>query len=493
MGREVVLIFPHQLFARHPALDPERVVYLVEADRFFSEFRFCRHKLVFHRASMRAYQARLEGEGYHVEYVTHAGPETIPRLFSALSDAGISTIRLADPCDHTLERILAQWSRNLGIRLSYQESPGFMTPRNLIEDFFTKTSHYSMTEFYREQRTRLDILMVDGKPAGGRWTYDTENRKPVPEGLKLAKITPPPENEWTREAEEYVRDTFPENPGQIQGFIYPVTHKDAEVWLERFLANRLSCFGPYQDAISFDNPFICHSLLSPLLNTGLLTPDQVVTRALQFAEIYPVPINSLEGFIRQIIGWREFMRGVYLMEGETARRSNFWGVARKMPDSLSEGTTGILPVDTVVRNVRDRAYAHHIERLMVLGNFMLLCEIHPDEVYRWFMENFIDAYDWVMVPNVYGMSQYADGGLITTKPYISTSQFLTRMANYPEGRWCEIWDGLFWRFIARYREVFRRNPRMRVLVPMLERMEEATIRKHCETADAFLARFHGTG
>ena len=210
MGREVVLIFPHQLFARHPALDPERVVYLVEADRFFSEFRFCRHKLVFHRASMRAFQARLEGEGYHVEYVTHAGPETIPRLFSTLSDAGISTIRLADPCDHTLERILAQWSRNLGIRLSYQESPGFMTPRNLIEDFFTKTSHYSMTEFYREQRTRLDILMVDGKPAGGRWTYDTENRKPVPEGLKLAKITPPPENEWTREAERV-------RPGHIPG------------------------------------------------------------------------------------------------------------------------------------------------------------------------------------------------------------------------------------------------------------------------------------
>jgi deoxyribodipyrimidine photolyase-related protein len=250
-------------------------------------------------------------------------------------------------------------------------------------------------------------------------------------------------------------------------------------------------FGAYEDAMRQEGPFLFHSLLSPLLNTGLLEPAAVVERTLAFAEGGQVPLNSLEGFIRQIIGWREFMRAVYILRGEEERRRNFWGHRRPVPEACYAGTTGIDPFDCVVRRVHRHAYAHHIERLMVLGNFMNLCGIDPDAIYRWFMELFIDAYDWVMVPNVYGMSLYADGGMITTKPYISGSHYLLKMGDFAPGEWCDVWDALFWRFLDVHRSVFAANPRMRVLLATLDRMDGETIDRHRTVADGFLSRLFG--
>ena len=258
--------------------------------------------------------------------------------------------------------------------------------------------------------------------------------------------------------------------------------------LQRLPGNRLVHFGKYQDAIRRDEPILFHSLLSPALNIGLLTPDQVVNETLQFARAREgtIPLNSLEGFIRQIIGWREFVRGVYTLEGNQQRTINFWGHSRKLPKSFYTGTTGIDPVDSIIARLQESAYAHHIERLMVLGNFMLLCEIDPHEVYRWFMEMFIDAYDWVMVPNIYGMSQYADGGLMTTKPYISSSKYILRMSDYPRGPWCDIWDALYWHFISKHRHIFQKNPRMRVMVSSLDRMPLAKKSDYVAKAEQFL-------
>jgi deoxyribodipyrimidine photolyase-related protein len=199
----------------------------------------------------------------------------------------------------------------------------------------------------------------------------------------------------------------------------------------------------------------------------------------------------LEGFVRQVIGWREFMYGVYDALGETQRQGNFWDCQRDIPDSFYAASTGIAPVDTVIRRVMDHSYCHHIERLMVLGNFMLLCEIRPDQVYQWFMELFIDAYDWVMVPNVYGMSQYADGGLITTKPYISSSNYIRKMSDFPKGPWCDIWDGLFWRFVHKHKPVFAGNPRMRMMAVQWDRMDAERRKQHLQSAKAFLRRLFG--
>jgi deoxyribodipyrimidine photolyase-related protein len=209
-----------------------------------------------------------------------------------------------------------------------------------------------------------------------------------------------------------------------------------------------------------------------MLNVGLLTPNEVIDATLAFAQNHDVPLNSLEGFIRQVLGWREFIRMVYLSKGREERTRNYWGFKRKLPRSFWMGTTGIVPLDETIHKVRETGYCHHIERLMVLGNCMLLNEFDPDDVYRWFMELFIDAYDWVMVPNVYGMSQFADGGMMATKPYISGSNYLMKMSDYPKGEWQLQWDAWFWRFMHIHRDFFLKNPRLSMLVRSFDKMTE---------------------
>jgi len=208
----------------------------------------------------------------------------------------------------------------------------------------------------------------------------------------------------------------------------------------------------------------------------------------KYAAKKKIPINSYEGIIRQIIGWREFIRGVYISKGGVERTKNYWGFTKKMPDSFYTASTGIIPVDDCINKLNDNAYLHHIERLMVVGNFMFLCEINPDDVYKWFMELFIDSYDWVMVPNVYGMSQFADGGLMSTKPYISSSNYIMKMSDYRKGEWQKIWDGLYWRFIYKNQSFFNSNPRLSMMVRTLNKMNTDKLNYHLEVSETFLSQ-----
>ena len=222
------------------------------------------------------------------------------------------------------------------------------------------------------------------------------------------------------------------------------------------------------------------------MNVGLLDPNYLVKTTVDYAKKHNIPINSTEGFIRQIIGWREFIRGVYIAKGTEERTKNFWNFSRKMPAAFYNGTTGLEPFDDSIKKITKTGYIHHIERLMIVGNLMLLCEIDPDEVYRWFMELSIDSYDWVMVPNVYGMSQFADGGLMSTKPYISGSSYILKMSDYKKGDWCSIWDALFWNFINNHKEFFKKNPRMRMLVSSFEKMNPEKKKALLETSATFI-------
>ena len=224
------------------------------------------------------------------------------------------------------------------------------------------------------------------------------------------------------------------------------------------------------------------------MNVGLIDPNYIVQTSVKHARKHNIPINSTEGFIRQIIGWREFIRGVYIAKGTEERTKNFWNFSRKMPAAFYNGTTGIEPFDDSVKKIIKTGYINHIERLMIVGNLMLLCEIDPDEVYRWFMELSIDSYDWVMVPNVYGMSQFADGGLMSTKPYISGSSYVLKMSDYKKGEWCPIWDALFWNFINNHKEFFKKNPRMRMLVSSFEKMSPEKKKSLLETSASFIAK-----
>jgi len=284
-----------------------------------------------------------------------------------------------------------------------------------------------------------------------------------------------------------VDKNFADHYGEINNsFIYPTTFAESRAWLKQFLKNRFEEFGAYEDALVINESILHHSVLTPMLNVGLLTPKEIIDEAVAFTNKNNIPINSCEGFVRQILGWREFIRGVYIHKGPQERTTNYWKFTRKIPESFWNGTTGILPIDSTIKKVLATGYCHHIERLMVLGNFMLLCEFDPDEVYKWFMELFIDSYDWVMVPNVYGMSQFADGGLMATKPYISGSNYLMKMGDYQKGDWQPTWDGLFWRFMHTHRDFFLKNPRLGMLVKTFDKMPAEKQQVHIQRAEEFL-------
>lgn len=488
--KTIAIIFPHQLFEEHPALSVTRDVYLVEEDRFFEDFKFHKKKLLFHRSSMHSYKEELVSRGYRVRYIRHGTKRAESYLEELISKSTLEEVYAADLCDHKLNERLQKVCKRYRKQLHLLESPAFLTSTQVLEDLLKTKKKLSMASFYIKQRKRLGILLKDGKPVGGKWSFDSENRRSLPKEVEI----PEPEIPRRLPSEEShlkIRKDFYANPGFLEDFIFPVTRSDARSWLEDFLENRLRLFGDYEDAISSDRVFLFHSVLSPLLNSGLLTPGEILERLLSLAERKDIPMNSLEGFIRQIIGWREFIRGAYILIGEQQRKSNFWNFSNKLPEAFYEATTGIEPVDLIIRRVLRFSYCHHIERLMILGNFMLLCEIRPDDVYRWFMEMFIDAYDWVMVPNVYGMSQYADGGLITSKPYISSSNYVRKMSDFALGPWCEIWDALFWRFIQKHLKVFAANPRMRVMTFQLNRMGRKKAKEHVKAAEKFLVGLFG--
>jgi deoxyribodipyrimidine photolyase-related protein len=229
-----------------------------------------------------------------------------------------------------------------------------------------------------------------------------------------------------------------------------------------------------------------HSVLSPLLNVGLLDPRKVIDETLKYAKEYEVPLNSLEGFIRQIIGWREFIRLVYEYEGVTLRNANKWKHTRKLPESFWTAHTNIEPIDESISRILDTGYAHHIERLMLHGNFMFLLETDPNDVYTWFMELFIDSYDWVMVPNVYGMTQQSAQGIMTTKPYISGSNYILKMSNYSKGPWCDVWDALYWSFIIKHREELASNGRMHFVTSRAKKLTSAQKKEYETTKETYL-------
>ncbi len=488
---ELTLIYPHQLFAKHPAVERGRETFIIEDPLFFGNdphWPCAMHvqKLVLHRASMLAYADILKSK-VKVTYIDcpHGSDTDSMALLAKELPKKVSAFHLCDVEDDVLRRRIERFAAVRGIRLIVHPSPNFLTPSEFLEEQIGTKKKPFMANFYKAQRKRMKVLLDDDEsPLGGKWSFDEDNRKKLPNGYM-----PPPEpmqspNTYVKEAKAWVAERFPNNPGSTEHFRWPVTRKDALKWLERFFAERFHDFGIYEDAISTEHATIHHSAITPMLNIGLLSPQEVIDKALALQD--EVPLNTLEGFVRQIIGWREFMRGLYRHKGVGIRTGNYWNFTHKMPSSFYDGTTGIPPIDRVIRHILYDGYCHHIERLMVLGNFMVLCRIHPNEVYRWFMELFVDAYDWVMVPNVYGMSQFADGGTFTTKPYISGSNYLLKMSNEKKGDWCTIWDGLFWSFIGDHTDFFLSNPRLSMMARNWNKQDPAKQKAHRKAAEGFL-------
>lgn len=483
------IIFPHQLFEQNILISECDTIYLIEEWLYFKQYNFHKQKIAFHRASMKFYENYLQSKKIKVIYIDSQNDlSDIRKLIPFIKSRGVETVEYIDTTDDWLEQRINKACKVHHVETKKNNTPLFLNAKKEIATFFSEKKKMFQTDFYKHQRISRKILLEKDKiPLGGKWTFDDENRLKYPKGKKAPKTNFLKPNKFFSEAITYTQKYFAANYGDLNpDFIYPTTYTESKNWLNNFFKSRLSEFGAYEDAIVANENILHHSVLTPMLNVGLLAPQYIIDEALMYASNHEIPLNSLEGFIRQIIGWREFIRAVYELKGKEERTNNYWGFTRKIPTSFWNGSTGIEPIDITIKKVLETGYCHHIERLMVLGNFMLLCEFDPYEVYRWFMELFIDAYDWVMVPNVYGMSQFADGGLMTTKPYISGSNYLMKMSDYKKGAWQNIWDGLFWRFMHTHRDFFLHNPRLGMLIRTFDKMHDEKQNLHLKNAEEFL-------
>jgi len=442
------LLFPIHLFSNIDLLRDKKV-YLIEDSRFFIDFKYHKLKLAYHRATMKYYFDYLKLNKIDVHYIQ------FNEDYKKINKINVQTY---DLCDNVLKNKLLKYIPNLNIL----QTPNFLVNEQLLRENINKFYNgkkYNHQNFYKWTRIRLNILIEkDGKPTGGKWSFDEDNRKKLPKDINLPKIIEQKSKytEYIIEAKKYVTQHFPDNYGSLDNFIYPITHEDSIKWLHNFLKSKFENFGLYEDAVSDKDPFLFHSVLSPMMNIGLLTDREVIDMTLKYQN--KISINSFEGFIRQIIGWRNYMYTIYLLEGNKISNMNFFKHTNKLNKKLMwTGKTNILPIDNIINKINQYSYAHHIERLMYLGNYMLLCMVDPKDVYEIFMEWTIDAYEWVMVPNVYSMSQYADGGLIMTRPYFSSSNYILKMSDYKKGTWCKILDALYYNFINNHKAYLSKN------------------------------------
>lgn len=454
----IFLIFPHQLYYNLKHLDKDYHIYLIEEPRYFTDFNFHKLKLAYHRATMKKYYDYLSGKKYKVTYVE------FNKINNTFYKSLKGEVKCVFPADNQLQAKLERL-----MKINFIENINFLikqTELSNIKQLIFKNNSYSHEAFYKYQRLKLNILINNNKPAQGKWSFDTENRLALPNNLKVPSISKVKSNKYIKEAINYVNKHFPDNYGLLDNFIYPIDTKTSIKWLDKFLKERLFNFGPYEDAVSDKEHFIYHSVLSPMMNIGLLTDEQVIDISYKYylKHTKTISIQSFEGFIRQVIGWRNYVYTLYLLEGEKMRESNYLKHHSKI-DNLTykkfwTGTTNIKPIDSIINKIVNYSYAHHIERLMYLGNFMLICLIDPIDIYKMFMEWTIDAYDWVMIPNIFGMSQFATNKLMMNRPYFSSSNYIHNMSTFKKSKddgWSETWDALYYNFINKHQNILRTN------------------------------------
>ncbi|WP_421753296.1 cryptochrome/photolyase family protein [Croceimicrobium sp.] len=496
MKKSLHLILGDCLFPDHSALlgneSPQSLLF-IEDYGLCTHFRYHKHKLLFFLTAMRHHAHLLQAQ-HEVHYLKLVDDQNqihlqsfTARLEQFLNDhPEFDSIRCYEVDDRFFEEELKQWAHSYNRELEFVPSPKFLFPLSDFKAYLQEHKKPFLKTYYQRQRLALKILLdADNQPIGGQWSYDADNRKKLP-----SKAHTPPrlafaESNILKEVKSLVAEHFSEHPGKVQDFAWATTREEALAVLDQFLQEKLALFGPYEDAFEAQQKFLYHSTLSPYLNCGLLLPEEVLAAVLKHYQKQDSHLPSVEGFVRQLIGWREFVRGMYR---NFDFEKNHFGLQRKLSPLWYEANTGIPPLDDVLRKCQEEAYNHHIERLMIIGNTMLLCEIDPQEVYRWFMEMYIDSADWVMAANVFGMSQFADGGSFATKPYIAGSNYLRKMSHYAKGPWCDTMDGLYWRFIDQHRQTFAHNHRMSMMLGTLDRMEEARKKRIFKAAEDFIQK-----
>ena len=482
-----MLILGDQLFPReHFQSFLDLPAFMAEDYELCARFKCHKHKLVFFLSAMRNQCDMLRASGMRIDYfsldseresqfVSAARKNFESKLEEWILSKSITELVHFEIVDSFFMNRIEALCKRLGIAQVIAASPMFLDKSADIVAWVNKQKRPFMKNYYEFRRTSSLILMEKraGKtvPTGGQFSFDAENRSALPKGRIPPEVPHLADSQITKQLKVLVDEMFPEHIGVTDDFWLPVTRDDALLWLGDFFRQRFADFGSYEDALSCATPWLYHSVLSPLLNSGLLTPNDVLTEAVKFAEENATPLNSLEGFVRQILGWREFVRGIYLVFEEKESQGNFFRHQRKLAPCWWEGTTGLLLLDRAINKAAHLGYCHHIERLMVIGNVMLLCQVQPRDAYCWFMEFFVDSADWVMTPNVFGMALFSDGGIFATKPYICGSNYWLKMSGESRGPWCEDLDSLYWNFVHDQREFLIKNPRTSMMVRAFDKLD----------------------
>ena len=463
-------------------------IFMAEDNGLCSYIKHHKSKIALFFSAMRSYRDQLKNNSYKVIYYdanNNFSTSYFDKLLDIVKSNKIEKIEIYEIEDKPFERDFLEFCKTNNIEITFLPSPMFIDSRGSFKHFLGDKKFHLQANYYKQMRKKKKLLLEDNKPIGGRWSFDEDNRKKLPSGYEIPKLPIIKPYKEFSEISNVININFSNHPGELHSWM-PHSYEQIVGWLEIFFKERFNEFGHYEDAIDKDEHFINHSVLSSSLNLGLITPKEVIDKSIDYAEKNDIPLNSLEGFIRQIIGWREFIRGIYQNYGDQMVKSNYWNHKNKLTAAWYDGSTGIEPLDEAIKGAIKYGYTHHINRLMILSNIMNLCNIDPNEIYKWFMEMFIDSSDWVMVPNVYGMGTFADGGIFATKPYICGSSYILRMSNFKKGDWCDIVDGLYWKFIEEKKDFFITNPRLSLMIRALEKLNPDRKKHIFECANNFI-------
>jgi deoxyribodipyrimidine photolyase-related protein len=493
---KLVLVLGDQLSSNLSALqDADKASDVVVMAEVADEASYVPHhpkKIALIFASMRKFAATLRRDGWNVAYTQIDDPENSGSLTSELlrraEDSGAQEVLATESGEWRVISML----EDLPLPVHQLPDTRFIASHKEFEDWAEGSKQLRMEFFYRIMRRKTDLLMDGDKPEGGKWNYDHDNRKPAPADITFDGPLRFEPDSLVQNVLETVQNRFGNNFGDLDDFWFATDATQAQEQLDHFIEHGLAKFGDFQDAMLSDHRFLYHGLVSFYINTGLLDALDVCKAAEAAYRAGKAPLNAVEGFIRQIIGWREYIRGIYFLQGPDYMASNYLHHTRKLPEFYWGAETRMKCMSKAVEQTKVEAYAHHIQRLMITGNFALLAGIDPAEVHEWYLAVYADAFEWVEAPNVIGMSQFADGGIVASKPYVSSGSYINKMSDYCKGCAYKVavktgpeacpFNVLYWHFLTRHREKFENNPRMGQMYRVWDKMDEE--RKATVLADA---------
>lgn len=480
--------------------DKERdIIFMCEVQEEATYVKHHKKKIAFLFSAMRHFAQELQEKGYNVAYTKLDDPQNAGSFTAeverAIKEHAVQTLVVTYPGEYRVLQMFQQWQQDWGLQVEIREDDRFFCSPDEFGEWAKGRKSLRMEYFYREMRKKYGILMEGDEPVGGKWNYDSENRKPPKEGLDIPATYHAQTDDITRDVMTLVEERFREHFGELEPFHFAVTRDQALYALHKFIDERLVNFGDYQDAMVQGEPWMYHSHLSFYINCGLLSPMECISAAEKAYHEQNAPLNAVEGFIRQILGWREYVHGIYWLNMPDYAESNFFEATRDLPGFYWTADTKMNCLRQCVNETIQNAYAHHIQRLMVLGNFALLAGIDPKQVNEWFLIVYADAYEWVELPNVTGMILFADGGYLASKPYAASGSYINKMSDYCQscsysvtnknGEKACPFNYLYWDFLMRNRQKLESNHRIGMMYKTYDRMGDEKKQAIKEDAEQF--------